>query len=205
MISCLRPTQLLRGAGCVLLATILAAPAWAQRGVLASRADLPQLTARAQTIVRGHIVSARVEPHPTLRHLSTVVVTVRVARVLKGAADTNFTFRQFLPDPRDRATQAGYRKGEELLLLLNPPSRYGLTSPVGLDDGRFRIIRNAQGKGIAENGRGNFRLFDQVESVAAQKGLRLSARILVLIRNHEHGPVALDDLEEVITGLVKNP
>ncbi len=63
---------------------------------------------------------------------------------------------------------AGYRKGQELLLLMNGSSRYGLTSPVGLEQGRFRIQRDRSGREVATNGAGNLRLFERLRDAAGQ-------------------------------------
>lgn len=92
--------------------------------------------------MRGHVVSARVEPHPEFQNLRTVVVTFQVEEVLKGQADETVTFRQFIWDIRDRYNAAGYRKGQYLLLLMTKPSPYGLSSPVGLD---LRSLPNHDG------------------------------------------------------------
>ena len=69
----------------VLAACIAAAPAFAQRGAMTVPRNLDQLTDRASDIVRGTVVSARVEKHPELSNLDTVVVTLRVHDTLKGA------------------------------------------------------------------------------------------------------------------------
>ena len=139
--------------------------------------------------MRGHVVSAVVEPHPQFANLQTVLVTVSVAKVLKGNAPALFTFRQFVWDARDVAEAAGYRKSSELLLFLNPVSEYGLTSPVGLDQGRFRIVRDAK-KGIAYavNGRSNLGLFTDVESKAALRGIAISSQAKVTAQESPTNP-----------------
>jgi len=118
---------------------------YSERSARTVPVGLDQLTQRAQTIVRGSAVSAVVEPHPQFKNLLTVVVSVRVDQTLKGAPQKTLTFRQYIWDQRDRLGAAGYRKGEELILLLGPVSQYGLTSPVGLEQGRFRVLRDAKG------------------------------------------------------------
>ena len=105
-----------------------------------------------QDIIRGTVTDARVEKHPELDNLHTIVITLRVRETLKGAARETYTFRQYIWDLRDRSDVAGYRKGQELLLLMNGSSRYGLTSPVGLEQGRFRIQRDRSGREVAMNG-----------------------------------------------------
>ena len=119
---------LLALAACLVLAT----PGAAQRGALVRPATLQQLVSQSAVILRGHVVSAQVEPHPDLQKLMTVVVTMKVQETLKGQVGRTFSFRQFIWDFRDIHEAAGYRKGQELLLLMNPPTRYGLSSPVGL-------------------------------------------------------------------------
>ena len=149
-------------------------PLRAQQGAQTAQANLTQLVQRADTIVRGFVVSSHVEPHPQFSNLQTVVVTISVTKVMKGQAGSTYTFRQFIWDDRDIGDGGGYRKAGEVLLLLNPASQYGLTSPVGLDQGRFRVVRNAKGQAFAVNGRENLGLFQGVPSGASEHGVRLS-------------------------------
>jgi hypothetical protein len=155
---------------------------------------------QAQTIVRGHVASARIEPHPQFPHLRTVVVTLNTGRVLKGTAEATYTFRQFIWDARDAADAAGYRKADELLLFLNPVSQYGLTSPVGSEQGRFRIERDAQGNARARNGRGNAGLFNQVAGKANARGIALSPRAQSMM-TQPAGRATLESLEDAIQAL----
>ncbi len=176
------------------------AAALAQRGAQTAPADLDQLVQSAGTILRGHVVSAVIEPHPKYSNLKTVVVTISVQRVLKGEAADTYTFRQFVWDARDAADMAGYRKAGELLLFLNPVSAYGLTSPVGLDQGRFRVVRDAKGKAFAVNGRENFGLFNQVMSKASDRGVTFSQKVQFMLAGPS-GQVSLESLEDAITSL----
>jgi hypothetical protein len=82
--------------------------------------------------------------------------------------------------------------------MLGPVSKYGLTSPVGLEQGRFRILRDSSGQATAINGRGNAGLFQQTEARARAQGIKLSARQSTLIRQRQPGPVALSDLKDAI-------
>jgi hypothetical protein len=177
---------------------LLALPAPGQRGALTLPRNLAELTQQAQTIVHGRVMLAHVEPHPQLTNLSTVVVTLRVEETLKGQAAQFFTFRQFIWDARDRLDAAGYRKGQELLLLLNPPTPYGLVSPTGIEQGRFRILRDTQGRKTAINGYGNAGLFDRIAVQAKSRQLKFSASTAALMHNSSPGKVPLDQIEEVI-------
>jgi hypothetical protein len=182
----------------VLAACLAAAPALAQRGAMTVPRHLGQLTGRASDIVRGTVVSARVEKHPELPNLDTVVVTLRLSETLKGSARGTYTFRQYLWDIRDRYDAAGYGKGQELLLLMLAPSRYGLSSPAGLAQGKFRIERDRAGRALAVNGANNRRLFDGLALAAGKSGVTLSSRQASLAAKHRQGPVELAELEAMI-------
>lgn len=193
-----RPFSLL-----LLCVLALAGPASAQRGAIAAQRNLAELTERAETIVRGHVASAEVAPHPQFANLTTVLVTLNVSETLKGKAARQLTFRQYVWDVRDQYDAARYRKGDEYLLLLNPVSPFGLTSPAGMEQGRFRVLRRRPGKTLAVNGARNAGLFRGVPEAAARKQIRLSARAAVLAQEGPAGPVALDDLEQVIRSFVQ--
>jgi hypothetical protein len=185
----------------VLLFVLVAAlPSAAQSSARTVPHNLAQLTSKADVIVRGQVLSVHVEPHPKLRNLQTVLVTLRVSKCLKGYLGKTFTFRQYLWDERARYSSArtGYRRGRELLLFMNAPSRVGLSSPVGLEQGRFRILRGSSGAKVAINGAGNAGLFGNVRLTSKA----LSASAAHTINEHRSGAVPLEDLEEIIARLV---
>jgi len=195
-----------RVCGAIALAALfLAAPAFAQRGAMTVPRSLEQMSERAADIVRGTVVSARVEKHPELSNLDTVVVTLRVRETLKGEARGNFTFRQYIWDIRDRWDAAGYRKGQDLLLVLNAPTRYGLTSPVGIEQGRFRIQRDRNGGFVALNGTGNLHLLDGVAEAAAKDGVALNARQADLVARHRGGAIELGALMAMFRAFAGSP
>ena len=185
---------------CLFLLSITYIPGFlfAQRGAVAAPRSLDVLVERSETIVQGHVVRARVEPHPQFSNLQTLVVELSVDKVLKGSGGKTLTFRQYIWDVRDRYDNAGYAKGQELLLLLNPTTEYGLTSPSGMEQGRFHIIRQANGRVLAVNGTQNAGLFSGVAQNASRRGLKLSARSLALDGRTVNGPLPLDDLEGFI-------
>lgn len=173
----------------------------AQRGALTAPRNISQLTARSALILRGRVVEAHVERHPTLRGLRTVVVTLRGEEVIKGSAGATYTFRQVIWDVRDIDDKAGYRKGQEWLLFLNAPNEHGLTSPVGLEQGRFKVVERADRKIEVVNGRGNVGLFEGVTQVPEYKASTLSSRARSMVTTHRHGAVMLDSLREVVRSL----
>lgn len=184
-------------------ACIAATTAVAQRGALTLPRNLDELTDRASDIVRGTVVDARVEKHPELDNLHTIVVTLSVRETLKGDARGTYTFRQYIWDIRDRQDAAGYRKGQDLLLLMNAPSRYGLSSPVGLEQGRFRIQRDRAGREVAMNGTGNLRLFERLQD-GGPKPAALTEQQASLVARHRSGPIPLEDVSAMIRAYAEN-
>lgn len=185
----------------LLAVMVIAAPAWAQQGALTVPRNLQQLTDRAAHIVRGNVVSARVERHPELG-LPMLVVTMQVRETLKGPGQQTFTFQQYVWDYRDRMRAAGYRKGDDVLLFMIAPSRYGLSSPAGMEQGRFRVVRDRLGRELAVNGHGNARLFDGLDAHVAKQGIVLSAATARMVASPSRGPVAVNDLSRLIRELV---
>ena len=118
-------------------------PLAAQRGHLTVSRNLDFLVSQAATIVEGSVVGWSVAKHERFTNLDILSVTIQVKDVLKGEAGETLTFRQHISDIRDRWDGAGYRKGQKVLLLINQVNRYGLTSTSGVQQGRFRIRRDA--------------------------------------------------------------
>jgi hypothetical protein len=199
-LSAVRRSAILAAIFCLFLGLSFPAGTRAQQGARTAQANLNQLVQGAHTILRGFVVSARVEPHPQFSNLQTVVVTMQVSRVLKGEPATTYTFRQFVWDDRDLGNGAGYQKAGELLLFLNPVSQYGLTSPVGLEQGRFHVTRDAKGKGSAINGRGNIGLFQDVPAKASGNRIALSRAAQTMMQKPA-GQAPLDTLEDTIVRL----
>jgi hypothetical protein len=181
-----------------LLYSVQAAP---QQGALTVSRNLQQLTDRAAIIVRGNIVGARVEVNPELG-VNTLVVTLKVRETLKGPERSTLTFRQYVWGIRDRAHADGYRKGDDLLLLMIAPSRYGLSSPAGMEQGRFLIKRDVDGRELALNGHGNVRLFEGVAAQVAKQGIQLSPASVRLLQRPRIGPVQVGELTGLIRDLV---
>lgn len=177
-------------------------PVAAQRGAITVPRNLAELTSQAAVIIHGRVLSARVEPHPDFAQLNTVVVTLKVEETLKGEASPTFTFRQFIWDIRDRWDAAGYRKGQELVLLMNAPTQYGLSSPAGLGQGRFRVVQDAAGDRVAINERHNAGLFDNFGAQIEKRGIQLNARLSAVVKQNS-GPVRLDDLLAIIRTVTK--
>ena len=190
-----------RGRGARLLGlAIVLAMAWAaqaQGQFLYRQVALPELSQRAPIIVQGRVVEARYEPHPNYPHVATVLVTLRVEQMLRGPGEQQFSFRELILSPQAARGKRGYLAGQRLLLFLPEPSRYGLSSPLGGEQGRFHIWRDQRGNELVENEFRNAGLFKNLAEAATRAGVSLSpqqARLAGVAR----GPVPLEELVPVV-------
>ena len=183
---------------CVLVLLGSALNANAQRGAITLPRNLVELTERASTVVHGRVTYARVESHPYYHNLRSVVVTLLVEDVLKGASDSTLTFRQFIWDPRDLFDRAGYREGDDLVLFLNPTTAAGFRSPVGSGQGRFRVVRDASGESMVMNEASNNGLFERMPTLSAAPGLSPKARRVLAQAGTQAGPMPLSVLRETV-------
>lgn len=188
----------LRLLGLLSLMALLGISSIAQRGAVTRQRSLDQMVDEADVIVQGSVISAKVEPHPQLKNLMTVLITMHVTETLKGNAAKAFQFRQYIWDIRDQIDSARYAKGQELILLLSPESQYGLRSPIGLEQGRFRIQYDKSGQAQAMNGRGNAALFEATGERAKAQGRKLSTQVSHLVQQPSGGPIAAIDLKAAI-------
>src|SRR5256885_10521320 len=76
-----------------LISLLLPSMSFAQHGARTVPRSLDQMVQQAETIVHGSVISAKVEPHPELKNLSTVVVSMSVHSMLKGKAQKTLQFR----------------------------------------------------------------------------------------------------------------
>ncbi len=199
-----------RGARAVRLAALMAsvvlilgAPARAQFHY--RQTNLAYLAQRADVIVQGRVVEARYEPMPGYDHIPTVVVTLQVERMLRGPEGSRYTFREMLPFLKgNRSAKMGYAHADRLMLFLPAPSEWGLSGPLGGEQGRFHIQSDQWGRAFIANEFNNAGLFKGVAEKAYQEGLELSetqTRIAQLPR----GPAALEDFVSLVEGLTKLP
>jgi hypothetical protein len=184
-----------------IICVILAMPLSAQTRALVMPRHLGELVAESQTVVQGTVTSVTLEPHPQLKNLMTVVVAVQVEDTLKGQPGATYTFRQAVLDPKDLRQKMGYATGQHVLLLMMQPSQYGLTSPAGLQQGRFQIRASKDGTLQATNGEGNMSLFRGLSQQVQAKGLHLTPQAQAMVARTESGPVPLDQLKSLIRTL----
>ncbi len=135
--------------------------------------NLEDLTRKAGRIVVGRCISVEKVTHPKLG-IPVEKVTLRVERMLKGRGGRTLTFQVASAAGGDLAGAgvAGiprFRAGEKLLLFLYPEGRSGLTSAVGLGQGKFLRRPDKNGKEVAVNGFGNRSLLKGLSAQAAKK------------------------------------
>jgi hypothetical protein len=184
----------------LLLIALLIVPAYAQTSAITLPRNLDELVTESPTVIQGWITRVSLEPHDGLKNLLTVVVDVQLEDNLKGGANRTYTFRQAVIDVRDQERRSGYRAGQHVLLLLIKPSEYGLSSPAGMEQGRFRIEPGPNGKLIATNGLGNVGLFRNLP-VELQQNSSLSLEARQMMVKPSPGPVGLEQLKAVIRAI----
>jgi hypothetical protein len=186
----------------MLLLFITSCPLFAQ--FMARPVDLAYLSQRAGVIVQGKVISVRHENLPGFQNISTVSVTLEVETMLRGPSTKVYTFREAYIGLRAKDGKNDYQTGQRLLLFLPSPSSYGLSSPVGMEQGRFHIGRNAEGAEIVVNEMGNSGLFKNVAQKASMAGKRLPPEQL-RIASTKRGPVRLDELIALTKSLILLP
>ena len=164
--------------------------------------NLEQMTERAATIFTGVCTEVRVERDPNVGWVS--VASFEVERTVKGRVARTATVRLLggQPDLEPRSTSIagmpGFHRGDEVVLFLYGTSALGLTSPVGLGQGRFTVVRDKAGKKLAINAFGNDRLLD---GLAPAKRERLGADAAP---SPGAKGIEVDALLEVTTGLAES-
>ncbi len=192
----------LRRATAALALILLACPLSAQ--FMVQPVNLAYLSQRADVIVQGRITRVVEEPLPGYPNIPTVSVTVAVDQSLRGVAAKTYTFREVRIGQRPRSGKRSYGVGQQYMLFLPSPSQYGLSSPIGMGQGRFRIARDSTGRTSVMNEHSNMGLFRDVATAAGVAGKQLTARQRRLTAV-ERGPVALDEFVSLVKSLTTLP
>jgi hypothetical protein len=133
--------------------------------------NLEKMTQRATTIFAGVCTGVETQHDATLGR-PVARVSFRVDQVVKGAAAATLTIRLL----GNAAGVPRFREGEETVLFLYGESALGLTSPVGLGQGKFRVVEDKSGRKIAINEFGNDGLLDGLSQAARSTLERLDGR-----------------------------
>ena len=131
--------------------------------------NIEEMTERAATIFAGRCLNVRVEHDPKLGR-DVTAATFRVERSIKGTAGTTITVR--MPWASMVAIPSGvpsFARGDEVVLFLYGESATGMRAPVGLGQGRFRILTYKHGRRMAMNDVGNRNLMHGVSASARER------------------------------------
>jgi hypothetical protein len=163
------------------------------------------MSQRAAVIVEGQVTAVRYEPLPGYPHIDTVFVTLRVDRSLKGALGQTYSFREFIPPGQSRMVRKrSYLVGQRLILFLPAPSQYGLSNPLGRQQGTFHIIEDSHGNKFVANEAGNAQLFAGIQQAVAKAGKTLP-RQLAELQSQARGPIPLEAFVSVVKELANLP
>jgi hypothetical protein len=203
-----RPARIIRLRALGILALYICAllsglPSSAQSNAITLPRNLGELVLESETVVQGWVTSVTLEPHKQLRNLMTVVVTISVEDTLKGNTAESYTFRQAVIDRKDLREKFGYRPGQHVLMILYKTSQFGLASPAGMEQGRFRVESASNGKLLATNGFGNGGLFRGLDSQLKTKGVQLEPEIQAMVSKPVTGPIPLEHLKSLIRTLTE--
>ena len=167
---------------------------------MAKQVNLTYLARRADVIVQGTVKEVVHESLPGYKNISTTKVTLNIENTVRGPEGKTYTFREIDLGLQSKSKKSHYAVGQHLLLFLRSPSKYGLSSPIGLEQGRFHIVRNAGGNWMAVNENNNAGLFLNVLQDVREERLRLTANQMRVASSRE-GPVRLDDFVSLVKKL----
>ena len=162
--------------------------------------NLAYLVKRADVIVQGRITNVVREDLPGYPNIPTVKVILDVEDMVRGPEGKTYTFREIVLGLRSKQGKMDYRTGQQILLFLPAPTDKGLSSPIGMEQGRFYISRNPAGEAVVANTFGNGGLFNDVAQAARNEGRRLTPSQLRLVSG-ESGPVRLSEFASLVKSL----
>jgi len=171
-----------------------------QAQFLVKQVNLAYLTQRADVIVHGHVTEVVHETLPDYPNLYTIRVTLSVDDMMRGPAGKTYTFREILVGLRTKEGKQNYQTGQHLLLFMPSPSKYGLSSPIGHEQGRFHIFQNDSGSSMVINETANVGLFNNVALAASSAGQKLTPNQLNVAAT-KRGPVQLNDFVSLVKNL----
>jgi hypothetical protein len=171
---------------------------------MVQRVNLAYLSQRADVIMQGRVTKVVQEPMPGYPNIPTIVVTMSVDQSLRGGTSKTYTFREVLMGQKPKPGKRIYGTGQQLLLFLPSPSQYGLSSPIGMGQGRFHIAQDSRGKTTVMNEHSNAGLFRNVDKTARKAGKQLTASQLRLAAT-DRGPVELNEFVSLVKSLTTLP
>lgn len=160
--------------------------------------NLEQMTERAARIFAGRCLETSVTFDPEAGG-EVLTATFEVSRAVKGHVGDTATVRM-LRGARDGADglpgMPRLRPGDDVVLFLYGDSDLGLTSPVGLGQGRFAVIEDKRGRKLAINDLANRNL---LRGLSPRARARLGATFERWSDRKDVDPAALLDMAESLT------
>ena len=163
------------------------------------RINLFEMVRAADRIFWGRCLQA--EPgRDSSTGLPVTAYTFEVLRGIKGAGTAeSIRFRQLTGGTAGAIRGLPeYSLGQEVLLFLYPDSKLGLTSPVGLAQGMFRVGKGGRGGRNVLNRVGNANLLHRASSLQI-RGSTLSPEDQAALR--PGAPISLDRFESVVRSI----
>jgi hypothetical protein len=185
-----------------LAAFLSSSPVIAQ--IMVRPVNLTYLVQRADVIVQGRVTEVVQESLPDYPNILTIKVTLEVEKMVRGPIGKTYTFREVLLGNRSNESKGSYKVGQQLFLFLPLPSKYGLSSPIGIEQGRFHISSDPKGGSTVVNESSNLGLFSNVVEAANLAGHRLSASQLD-VASTKGGPVNLRGFASLVESLTSMP
>ncbi len=160
------------------------------------RINLFEMVRAADRIFWGRCLQTEPGREPSTG-LPVTTYTFEVLRGIKGTqAAESIRFRQLSGGPTGAVRGLPeFSRGQEILLFLYPDSRLGLTSPVGLAQGMFRVGKGGRGGRTVLNRVGNANLLHRASSLQI-RGSTLSSEEQAALR--PGAPISLDRFESVV-------
>jgi len=180
------------------LAILVLAAAIPARATSVLPLGLDRIVGDATVAFQGTVTDMRAEKDPQTGFIVTNV-TFRVDDALKGPVGTTYTLKQVggrLPTGETYRIEGvpAYTVGQSYVVFLTAPSSIGLSSPVGLAQGRFAVA-NTAGVPEVSNGRDFREMTANIPLDSMPAGAR--ARLL----EKAGGPVralGLDDFKQLV-------
>ncbi len=201
--------QIMRG---VAVAVVLFS--WPLQAQLVLGLNLEQLTGLAEKVFVGKCTSVKNETDSGGRQVQEV--SFQVQEMLKGVPSETVTFRQLAPATEEVFPNAdgtvtvqglfrelpAYKVGEEAVIFLSEESRMGLTAPVGLLQGKFRIESSGAETKTVINGAGNKGLFVNSNKSPKFKAMNLTAPQKELLKA-KSGAIPYGDFVNLVKALAQ--
>lgn len=188
----------------ILLGLVLTLGVWPAQAQNALSIALGPMFHAADRVVWGHCREINIEPLAGYDNLPVTRVRVEVTETFKGPDQAQIIYQQYgRPGDRRFSHLPSCQPDEEVLIFLYPLSQAGLTSPVGVEQGLFRISSDNQGVKTLRNGRGNRGLFEGMEERFMNRFTRSEQAIMT--EANQGSPLRLTLLTRILRSLGTEP